>query len=250
MATQARYLEAELLLPLAAGLALLAVSYATPDGAWTGLLSLVTLLALGAMVPENPWRTGAIAGSPGVFAAVLEAANRSMGALALIVVLSPVVLVVAGLLVKGGSLLVGRSEDASPGEQRGAPVEHRWRPFETKAQRGRFLVVVAVLVLVGSSWLSNWGAAEADRAAARRVDQIRSALAGHTPESLRRAGLSYAYGGGGGVPGGPYSTTSLGSERFTATAEVGKRLQYRCIHVDVSASGEVSTKITKGHCGG
>lgn len=242
-------MEAELLLPLAAGLALLAVSYATSNGAWTGVLNLVTLLALGAIVPENPWRTGAIAATPGVFAAVLAAANRPMGTLALIVVLSPLVLVVAGLLVKGGALLVARSEDASPGGQHGASAKHRWRPFETKAQRGRFLVVIAVLVLVGSSWLSNWGASEANRAAARRVDEIRSALAGHTPESLRRDALMHGYGGDSGVPGGPYRVTSLGSEQFTATAEVSERLQYRCIHVEVNASGEVSTKITKGRCG-
>ena len=246
MTTRLGQREAGVLLPLTAGLILLAVSRVTPDGA-AGVLSLITLFGLGALVPDRPWRTGAIAASPTVAAAVLVAAvEGSTGSAVLFVVGSPLLFAFAGLLVKGGALLVAR--DAVSGDP--GHVEHRWRPFETKAQRGRFLVIVATIVMVGSVWISNWGSAQVDRAAAVRIEQIRSSLAGRTPESIRIQGVIGAAAGGPELPGGPYRGAGLGKDRFTATAEVSKGLQSRCIHVVLDAAGQVSTRLTNGRCGG
>ena len=246
MTTRLGQREAELLLPLTAGLMLLAVSRATPDGV-AGVLSLISLFALGALVPDRPWRTGAIAASPTVAVAVLVAAAAgSVGSVVVFVVCSPLLVAFAALLVRGGALLGAR--DAVPCDQ--GRSEQAWRPFETKAQRGRFLVIVATIVMVGSVWMSNWGSAEVDRAAARRVEHIRSSLAGRTPESVRVQGVMGAAAGESQLPGGPYRGAGLGKDRFTATAEVSKGLQSRCIHVVLDAEGEVSTRVSHGRCGG
>lgn len=155
---------------------------------------------------------------------------------ALTVVVSPVAVLVAGLVIAGAALV--------------APRLGRWRPFETKAQRGRFLVVVGAVAVIGTTWLSNWGAADADAAAARRAEEIRAALDGRTPESIRRDSLLRLYSGEGDYPGGPYRGAAFDGERFTATAEVRKRLQSRCIHVEVGPTGAVDTRVVDGRCGG
>ena len=54
-----------------------------------------------------------------------------------------------------------RHEGVESGAEESGP--RRWRPFETKVQRGRFLIVVAVLLLIRAVALSNLGAEEADR---------------------------------------------------------------------------------------
>ncbi|HET7722709.1 MAG TPA: hypothetical protein VFK43_22270, partial [Acidimicrobiales bacterium] len=103
-------------------------------------------------------------------------------------------------------------------------------------------------LVVATSYCRNLGAGEADRAAARRVQEIRAALEGQTPESLRRASIGFGVGGVGAVPGGPYRTARPGTDQFTATAEVRKYSQFRCIHVEVDAAGTVTTRIVKGGC--
>lgn len=240
METRADTQAAQLLLPLATGLLIVALGAAVPAGG-AALLVLLVMLTLGAVVRGHAWRTGAIAAAPVVVAAVGGAAGESLGTAAVLLLASPVLVAVLAAAAKGGSLLVAHSDgpDAGAGG---------WRPFETQAQRGRFLVIVAVLLVVGGMWLRNLGAGEADRAAARRVAEIRAALAGQTAATLQGTALSFLVDGGGAVPGGPYRSVQPGADRFTATDEVHKLSQFRCIRVEVDAAGAVTTRVQRHPC--
>ena len=231
---------AELLLPLAGGLLMVGTNSTVPLGG-AGLLGLLVLLALGAVLPEHPWRTGAIAAGPMMVAAVAAVAGDSLGASALFLVASPILVAIFAAAVKGGAMLAAPASEPRAGDG-------RWRPFETQAQRGRFLVIVAVVLVIGTSYCRNLGNGEADRAAARRVEEIRGALEGHTAESLRRASIGSGLSGRGVVPGGPYRSTRPGTDRFTATAEIRRFSQFRCIYVEVDAGGALATKVVKGDC--
>ncbi len=244
--------EIAVLLPLAAGLILVALPYVVPVGTITVVVDVVTLLALGAVLPQQPWRTGAIAAFPTIVGAVLRAAGESPALFALAVIGSPIVVAIFTLLVKGGAVFLrpaGTNEAGDPGMRTQEGERRRWRPFETKAQRGRFLIVVAVLLLIGSRALSNWGGEEADRLAALRASEIHAALSGRTPESVRVEGMTGAFEDRPGLPGGPYRHATLGMETFRATAEVRYRLQSRCIHVQLDGDGRVDTQIEKSECG-
>jgi hypothetical protein len=230
---------AELLLPLATGLLIVGINAALPLSGGA-LLGLMVMLTLGAVLRGHPWRTGAIVAAPIVMAAVARAAGDSLGASALFVVAAPILVAILAAAVKGGAML------AAPASEPKA-ADGRWRPFETQAQRGRFLVIVAVLLVIGTSYCRNLGAGEADRAAARRVEEIRGALAGQTAASLHQA-RRLGFTGRDTVPGGPYRTTRAGSDRFAATAEVRRYSQFRCIHVEVDAAGAITTRVTKDRC--
>ena len=238
------------LLPLAAGLASIGVSSLGFDPGVGVVLAMVVFLALGAALPTRPWRTAAIASVPGLVVALVRAGADSLGLFLVVAATSPLFVALSALLVKGGALLVARAgaqpsavPDALPGARR-----PRRKAFDTKEQRGRFLVVLALLLVIGGVALSRWGADEADRRANIREEQIRTALAGRTPESLLVDGLANASGDRPGLPGGPYDAASLGSDRFTATVELRVRLQYRCIRVEVSAEGLVSTEVEDREC--
>jgi hypothetical protein len=86
-----------------------------------------------------------------------------------------IVAVCAGA-VKGGAMLAAPATEPAAGDG-------HWRPFRTQARRGRFLVIVATVAAIGASYCRNVGAGEADRATARRVEEIRAALAGTPPVS-------------------------------------------------------------------
>lgn len=241
MGTRRGVREAALLLPLTAGLLSVAVAAAVPAG-WTLLFVLLILLALGALLPESPWRTGAMAALPAVAAALVRAAGESMGTFAVFLLGAPVFVALTVLVVKGGALLVAPSTEPKA-------AGRRWRPFETQAARGRFLVIVAVVLVIGVSWVRNLGAEEADRAATRRSEEIRTGLQGQTVDSLRLASIRQGVTGEGpGVPGGPYRSVRPGTDRFSATAEVQKLAQFRCIHVEVDAAGAVTTRVVKEQC--
>lgn len=240
MNTRTHSRAAEVLLPLATGLLIVGIDSVVPVGG-AGLLGLMVLLTLGAVLPGKPWPTGAIAAGPIVLAAVVAAASHSLGRAALLLVASPVLVALCAAAVKGGAMLA-----APAGEPKAA--KGRWRPFETQAQRGRFLVIVAVLLVIGTSYCRNVGAGEADRAAARRVEEIRRAMEGQTAASLLGASLGPSMTGVGAVPGGPYRSMRPGRDRFEATAEVRKLTQYRCIQVAVDAAGVVTTKVLRRGC--
>jgi len=233
---------AHLLLPLATGLLIGAINAVVPFGA-AGLVGLMLLLTLGAVLPGHPWRTGAIAAAPTVLAAVVAGAGDSLGAAALFLVASPVLVAIFAAAVKGGSMLVASTTEPKTGDG-------RWRPFETQAQRGRFLVIVAVLLVIGTSYCRNLGAGEADRLADRRVESLRSALAGQTAETLLQATLRSGFTGTGTVPGGPYRSARPAPDRFTGRVEIRKFSQFRCIHVEVDAGGAVTTSIERERCAG
>lgn len=239
MDTRADSRAAQLGLPLATGLLIVALDAVVPAGG-AGLLGILILLTLGAVLRGSAWRAGAIAGAPVVVAAVVAAAGESARTALLLLVASPVLVAVFAAAVKGGSMLA-----APPTEPR---TGGGWRPFETQAQRGRFLVVVAVLLAVGAVGLRSVGAGQADRAAARRAAEIRNALDGQTAATLQGALLAFAYKGADSVPGGPYSTVQPGLDRFIATDEVHKLAQFRCIHVEVDGAGAVSTRVAKDRC--
>lgn len=244
--------EIAVLLPFAAGLLLVALPYVVPVGSITVVIDLVTLLVLGAVLPQQPWRTGAIAALPTIVGAVLRAAGESPAVFALAVLGSPLAVALFGLVVKGGALFLRPASTKEAGELEEDAEEgggRRWRPFETKAQRGRFLIVVAVLFLVGSRALSNWGAEEADRMAALRASEIQDALSGRTPQSVHVEAMTGAFEDRSGLPGGPYQQASFGTNSFRATAEVRLRLQYRCIYVQLDGDGQVDTEIKKSQCG-
>ena len=231
---------AELLLPLAAGLLIIGISAAVPV-AGSALLGLLVLLTLGAVHPGHPWRAGVLAAAPTILASLVTAAAHSLGLFATLLAGSPILVAIYAAAVHGGSLLVAPATEPRAGAG-------RWRPFETQAQRGRFLVIVALLLVIGVSWSANVGAGEADRAASRRAEEIRGALEGQTAESLRRTSLISGFTAEWDVPGGPYRLVMPGTDRFTATAEVRKRAQARCIHVEVDAAGSITTKIVRSSC--
>lgn len=238
------------LLPLAAGLASVGVSALGLDPGVASVLAMVVFVALGAAHPARPWRTAAIASMPGLVVALVLVGSESLGLFLVVVATSPLYVALSALLVKGGALLVARA-DARPSAVpttvpgRGQP---RRRAFETREQRGRFLVVLALLLVIGGIALSRWGAGEADRRAEVRQGQIRTALVGQTPESLRVDGVTTAFGDRPDLPGGPYDTTTLGPDRFEATVELQVRLQYRCISIEVTADGAVSTEVERDEC--
>lgn len=243
--------EVEILLPLAAGLILVALPYVVSVSTVTVVMDVVLLLVLGTVLPRNPWQTGAIAMLPTVVGAVLRAAGDSLAVFGLVVLASPLAVAIAGLVVKAGAVFIrsaNKDQEGQLGEDGEQSEARGWRPFETKVQRGRFLIIVAVLFFIGSSFLSNWGAKEADRMAAQRASEIRTALAGRRPDSLQVEGISGVAEGRPGLPGGPYQTAALGTETFRATAEVGHRLQYRCIHVQLGGDGQAETEIKQGRC--
>ena len=237
--------ETAFLLPLIVGLFSVALERAIPDALST-LAYVVTLLGLGALLPDKPWRSAAIASLPGACLLLARSPGRPLATVLLTIVLFAASVGFSGLLVKAGALLAQRSrrDHAShPGDTPPGP----WKPFQTKAQRGRFLVVLLVIVLIGGQRLSVWGRDEVDREADRRAAQMRTALNGRSPKSLQ-IDIFKAGNEGTTPPGGPYLSASPGNERFEATVEVNRRLQYRCIQVHVTADGQVSTDIKKRQC--
>lgn len=241
--------QVEVLLPLAAGLLVVGVSAVGLGSGATTLLDMAVFLALGTVLPKRVWRTAAIATAPGLVVGLVRAGSDSVGLFLVVVVASPLVIALSALLVKGGALLVARAGD-SPSPTPNGPGRggRRRKAFETKEQRGRFLVVLAILLVAGTSALSDWGAAEADRRAAAREEQIRTALAGRTPQSLQIEGLTGTAADRPGLPGGPYDRATLGSDHFEASVELRVRLQYRCIRVAVTPDGHVATDVDKGEC--
>lgn len=232
--------ETALLLPLIAGLLAVALARVVPVEPVVTVIDLVILLALGAALPDKPWRTAAISGVPGLVVLLARLHDRSAATIALTLALLPLAFLFTGILVKAGAALAERPA-------RRVTEGRRRKPFETRAQRGRFLLVLLVVVLLGGRWLHDWGREEVDRDAARRADEVRRALTNRTPLSLQVAVL------GGpdslqSIPGGPYRSASPGATRFDATIELHRRLQYRCIHVHVDQEGRVATTIDDDSC--
>ncbi len=227
--------------PLGAGLVLVAVRQvlSRPLGV---AVTVAVLLGLGAVLPRRPWRTAVIAALPGLAAGLVVGVRHSVGSVALALVLFPVGVAVTALLVKGGSLLVLRPEPGSASVAAG----RRPKRFETKAQRGRFLVIVAAVAVGGSVFLRSWGSAEADRMADRRVAAIRAALDGVDVNTLRLDPLGFNDGAD--IPGGPYDLAFLGPDGFEASEQLHSRLQYRCIHVLLTDGGLLSIDVDPGRC--
>lgn len=241
---------ARLLLPLVAGVLAAGLGEVLPAPA-AFVVHGVLPLTLGALLPSHPWRSGVLFAAPALCVMVARAGAASAGLVAFVVVTSPVVVLIAGLLVKGGAVLFPRGGHGA--DRDGPTVERRGGPrrglFETKAQRGRFLVVLALVLVAAAAGIDNWGAAEADRMAARRAEEISDALAGASPADLRPRLLGAAYGGlGERPPGGPYTWLRPGTDELRAAAEVRHRLQVRCIEVRLDAAGRVSTEISGGRC--
>ena len=238
--------ETAFLLPLIVGLFSVALGRAVPVDAVNTITFVATSVGLGFLLPEKPWRSAAIASLPGACVLLLRSPPGSIGMLLLGIVLFAGGVALTGLLVKGGALLAQRSR-RDHGTPRAPTPRSPWKPFETKAQRGRFLLVLLAVVLIGGQRLSVWGKAEVDREAARRAEQIRTALDGRSPLSLQ-VDIVRSVHGGSEPPGGPYLSASPGRDSFNATVEVNRRLQSRCIQVHLNADGQASTEIKKRPC--
>ena len=89
---------------------LVAIRYAISSEPIAAGIVLATVVTLGAALHDHPWRTAAIAVLPGVGVSLARAPNDSFGHLVLVSLASPIVVIVAGLLVKGGGTLVHRPE--------------------------------------------------------------------------------------------------------------------------------------------
>ncbi len=236
--------RAFVLLPLVGGLLAVGVAQLSPPAVVIPL-SVGTLVGLGAVVPERPWRTAAIFEAPGLTAAMARAAGDSLGLVAVVLAMSPVVLAISWGLVRAGAAL-RRERDARRGEEGASDTAERVRGdrglFATKARRGAFLIVLlTVLGTCNAALTQRWGDT-ADRLARQRAEEIRSALAGREPQSLQNDALRGAYGGAREpLPGGPYREMQPGATEFTASAEVRSGLEYRCIRVRVHADATVHT---------
>ncbi len=228
-------------LPLGAGLALVALRPVLPRPVAVAI-SIAVLLGLGALLPRRLWRTAVIVALPGLAAGLVVGAGRSLGWVAVVLVSVPLVIAFTALVVKGGSLLVVRPEPGSPP----VPAGHRPKRFETKAQRGRFLVIIAAFVVIGGVFLRSWGAAEVDRRADRRVAEIRAALDGRDVNTIRLDPLGFNDGAD--IPGGPYDLAFRGPDGFEARVELHNRLQHRCIRVLLMDGGRLVTDVDHGRC--
>ncbi len=237
----------EILLPVAAGLLLTGVSAVGRSGGATTVAHAIVFLGLGAVLPARPWRSAALASAPGFLVGLVRAGSDSLGSLLVVVVVTPLIVALGALMVRAGTLLAARPDAPPTGEPRPDPARRR-RRFETKEQRGRFLVVLVLVLVVASRAFHAWGAAEADRRAAAREQEIRTALEGRTLQSLRIDHVRSTSGAGPGLPGGPYDGATLGPEGFAASDEVMVRLQSRCIRVEVTADGRVSTEVEDRGC--
>lgn len=82
-----------LLLPLAAGLLIVAIFTAVPAGGGA-LLGVLILLTLGAVLPGHSWRTGAIAALPNFIVTLVAAAAESLGMFALVLASFPIVVAI------------------------------------------------------------------------------------------------------------------------------------------------------------
>jgi hypothetical protein len=122
--------------------------------------------------------------------------------------------------------------------------------FDSQLNRGRFLIVVFVLVIAGVLVLNGWGAGAADKEARRRTAQIEAALRGHTPADLQPALLAQAYSATApGLPGGPYrSVGPLQGGGLGATLEIRKVLQSRCIRVALAVDGALTVRTSHRGC--
>lgn len=203
--------KTEVLLPFSVGLLQVGLLLLGPNAAITTGLNIVAFLALGAVLPARPWRTAAIASVPGLVFGLVRAGLDSSGTFLMVFLASPLVVAFSAVLVKGGAMLVARAGDeptADPTGVAGASPRRR-KAFETKAQRGRFLVVLVLVLVIAGTVVSRWGGREADSRAAARADQIQAALAGVTAQSLQVDSLTGAMGEGPGPPGGAYNTQSL-----------------------------------------
>lgn len=237
----------EILLPVAAGVLLVGVSAVWLDSGATMVANVMVFLGLGAVLPAHPWRSAALASAPGFLVGLVRAGSDSLGSLLVVVVVTPLIVALAALMVRAGALLVARPDAPPTGEPPPGPGRRR-RRFETKEQRGRFLVVLVLLLVVASRAFDAWGAAEADRRAAAREQEMRTALEDRTLQSLRTDYVRSISGADPGLPGGPYDQATLGPEGFTASDEVTVRLQARCVRVEVTADGRVSTEVEDRGC--
>lgn len=233
----------EFAVPLVWGGLLVAVGWVTSAPRGLGLAHLGVLLALGAFLPGPPLRAGALASLPLVVAGLATAARGSAARLAFAVVFSPFALLAGGLVATAG-VLVGdyvREEVAA----RGSPGRPAARParFETKVQRGRFLLGVFVLLGVGGWLVGSWGAGAADDQAGRREKSMGQALRGVTPSDYAPATA-----GLGGLPGGPYRSVRAGPDGLHVSDQVRVWLQSRCVRADVTPEGRVSTSVSHTAC--
>ena len=218
----------------------------------SGLVNLVLILALGAVVRENPWRAGALASLPLMGVVLIRTGTTSALALAVAVVVGPVFLVISALLAKAGSMLVARGPDeAAPDGLAPVGPTGRRAMFDTKAQRGRFLVIVALVVMMVTGTVSAVSSRAADRKAEERVAEIRLALNGKTPEELV-PGMIVGFIGDDSVgpvlPGGPYEVIRPKNGAIDATSQVRAGFTQRCIRVHLAADGVVTTSTTEGSC--
>jgi hypothetical protein len=243
--------RAFVLLPLAGGLLAAAVAQVSLPAVAIPF-SVGTLVGLGALVPEHPWRTAAIFEIPGLSVAIVRAGGHSLALAGVVLALSLVVLAIAWALVRTGAGL-RRESDQHRGGAGEAGTAGRGTGdrglFGTKARRGAFLIVlVTVLGTCGGELTQRWGET-ADRLARQRAEEIRTALAGRDPRTLQGDALRAAYSGAAQpLPGGPYKELRPSGVEFVASAEVRSGLEYRCIRVRVDASATPHTVIEDGTC--
>lgn len=209
-----------------------------------GLVNLAALLALGAVLRNDPWRAGGIAAVPLVVAMVLDRGLSPLRAVGVTLVAVPFVLVGSALVSRAGSMLVAADEEgtAEPG------AGGRRGRFDTKARRGRFLVVLGIAVALANGACSAWGTRAADQKAAAREAEIRRALDPMTADQVMPRVLAVLDSSGEGLPGGPYRVIRAVGGGVEATAEVRAWTEERCVRARLSASGVVTTETSDGAC--
>jgi len=117
--------------------------------------------------------------------------------------------------------------------------------FDSKLNRGRLLVVVFVLAIVGTRLLDRCGADAADNEVARRTAEIRTGLESRKPADLR----PFFPGSLMTMPGGPYDFVGPGDDGgLRAAVEIRRGLQHRCIRVGLSADGALTVRTSDAGC--
>lgn len=143
------------------------------------------------------------------------------------------------LLIRAGGRLALRSATTRT-------AGRRRKLFETKAQRGWFLVVLLVIFVIGGSSLTTWANEDADRKAARRAEEIRKSLQGQTPERLQTAASPMCSERSACLAG---RTSLLARARPLRCQDAGQGAPpVPCIYVHLDATGHVTTRIRKTRC--
>lgn len=223
-------------LPIAAGLLLAALPVLVELDPLVGIVHLGILLGLKAILRGPPWRAGALAAVPVVIGGLLRAGGGSGGRLLLLVLVSPLTIVISALVARAGSMLVEREPAAGDPADVAESSPTRRGMLDTKAQRGRFLVILGVLALAVTTGCRHGGRRQLTARLPSESPRSDKHLAGarHASSCPTRSAPCSAATARSSPEGRTDQTVKKSDKAIDATVEVRSGLQSRCIRVHLT----------------